>query len=144
MKSLRYIFVFLLALLVFTFGAGSIVVHVCSVYCKINVCNNSVPACEKHSDRDFCYDFNSGCEKSVCSLDEECSCLNLSYNIDFYKYSQDENPVCKAQMVMDVLEIFSCYLLRTRTDSLSETAIDMPPLQWSGRKLLAMNSVLII
>lgn len=144
MKNFKYIFVLLLAFLVFTFGAGTVVVHVCSVYCKTNVCHSSVSTCEKHSDKDCCHESDYDCDNAGYSFTEECSCLNFSYNIDFYKYSQDENPICKAQMVMDVLEIFSCCLLRTRTDFLSETAIDTPPLQWSSRKLLAMNSVLII
>lgn len=144
MKKLRHIFVLLLALVVFVLGAGTGVVHICSAYCKTQVCSSSLHGCTSHGCGSCSHGTSGADDDSFTALSEHCSCLSLSYNIDFYKISQDDNTVEYMPAVIDILDFLSYDIFQYTSDTSYEIAINAPPYEYDGRTVLAMNSILII
>ena len=145
MKSLRHIFVLLLALVIFIMGAGTGVVHICSAYCKTQMCSSAFHDCISHGGDCCCHKSACGTEDvSDTSFSEQCSCLNLSYEIDFYKISQNDDSTDYIPVVIDILESFMYDIFRYTENPSYEIAINAPPYKCKGRTLLAMNSILII
>lgn len=92
----------------------------------------------------------SGCchhsndETSCTSVSEECSCINVYYNIDFFKVSQDDDLVSSVPMLFDLPEYVSYIISPVSAGLLLPQASNAPPVYDSGRTLLAFHSVLII
>ena len=142
MRNLSNILVFILAFTVFNLGAGAGMVHICSAYCKTQACSSSI----HHS----CNDTKNCCHHSVSdssdtSVSEECSCINVHYNIDyFFKVSHEDDVVSFNQMPFDLPEHTYYIVSPVFSGLLFSQAPNAPPVCNSGRTLLAFHSVLII
>lgn len=146
MKSFKYILVVVLAFVVFVLGAGSGVVHICSVYCKTQVCSSSLHAChgQNSMDENCCHYGSDGNDGMKSGLKEHCSCLNVAYNIDFFKLSHDDDSVSYIPVIIDILEFFLYNCSPYKSGLHFEKTINSPPFPYEGRKVLALNSILII
>ena len=142
MKNLYNILILVLALIVFNLGAGAGMVHICSAYCKTQACSSSI----HHSCNDTkgcCHHSNN--DNSETSVSEECSCINVHYNIDyFFKVSHEDDAVSFIQMPLDLPEHISYIIPPVSAGLLFSLALHAPPVINSGRALLAYHSVLII
>lgn len=140
MKNLCNILVLMLASMVFNLGAGVGVVHICSAYCKIQACSSAV---HSHTDMEECC--HHDCEVSpYTSVSEECSCINVHYNIDFFKTSQDDDSVSFVPMPFDLPEHITYNFLPVFSGFISSQSSNAPPVIYGGRALLAFHSVLVI
>lgn len=140
MKNLCKIFVFILAAMVFNLGAGAGVIHICSTYCKMQACSSPV---HSHADMYGCCHHTNG-DNVQTSVSEECSCINVHYNIDLFKVSQDDSPVSFVPMPFDLPEHITYNFLPVLLEFLSSQSSNSPPVIHGGRMLLAFHSVLII
>lgn len=142
MKSLRNILVMLLAFVVFNLGAGAGVVHICSAYCQTKICSTET---HTHSEEQgCCHHDNEEIDKMHSTIHGECSCINVHYNIDFFKVSQDDDMVSFVPMPFDLPEHVSYIIPPVSSGLLFSQAPNAPPVYNSGRTLLAFHSVLII
>lgn len=141
MKNLCNILVLILALVVFNLGAGAGVVHICSAYCKTQTCSSVT---HSHTDMSGCC-HHSNDDSSCTSVSEECSCINVHYNIDyFFKVSHEDDVVSFIQMPFDLPEHVSNIIPPVSAGLLFSQTPNAPPVCNSGRTLLAFHSVLII
>ena len=141
MKNLCNILVLILALVVFNLGAAAGVVHICSAYCKTQTCSSVM---HSHTDMPGCC-HHSNDDSSCTSVSEECSCINVHYNIDyFFKVSHEDDVVSFIQMPFDLPEHVSNIIPPVSAGLLFSQAPNAPPVCNSGRTLLAFHSVLII
>lgn len=143
MKSLRNILVFVLAFIVFNLGAGAGVVHICSAYCKMQTCSSI-----SHSDigrEGCCHHSDDNIQSSRVSITEECSCINVHYNIDYFlKVSQEDDAVSFSLIPFDLPEHITYCFEPIFPGFISSQPANAPPLIYDGRTLLAFHSVLII
>ena len=99
------ILVLILALVVFNLGAGAGVVHICSAYCKTQTCSSVT---HSYTDMSGCC-HHSNDDSSCTSVSEECTCINVHYNIDyFFKVSHEDDVVSFIQMPFDLPEPGFC------------------------------------
>lgn len=140
MKNLFNILVLILVSAVFNLGAGAGVVHICSAYCKTQACSSPV---HSHTNMGGCCHHTSD-DNSDVSISEECSCLNVHYNIDFFKVSQDDDMASFIPMPFYLPEHVSYISQPVSTGLLFSQAPNAPPVVCGGRTLLAFHSVLII
>ena len=150
MKNLRYIVVLLLACVVFVLGTGAGVVHICSVYCKTQVCSSSSHT-HVHSHRHVhdgggcCHNRVDDSPESGCQVAEHCSCLNVEYNFDYIlKISQEDDVLPLEMMAVDLPHYTEYNFQASESCLLTSQAPNAPPMDCGGRALLALYSVLII
>ncbi len=150
MKSLRYIVVLFLAFVVFVLGTGAGVVHICSAYCKSQVCSSSSYAgtCSHnhiHEGGGCCHNRVEDNSGNRTSLSHHCDCMNVEYSIDYIlKLTQDDDAVSFVQIPMDIPEYISYSFQPVVSLVLLSQAPNAPPVLKEGRTLLALHSTLII